>query len=324
MSRSSIAVDSSAPDQSKRWGQRMAIALLCTVLVYLGLALWVGAGEVWQALKLIPVWRLSLALAALLFSYLLLFLRWQTYLRVLGYALPWLGNLGIFVANLAMLATPGRSGEALKAFWLQQKFQVPVAIGLGATLCERLCDLLGALLLITWGMSARWLPGLLVAGLGLGLTGWLVTHPQLISRLEAWAKAHRWRWLRHSLSHLLKSLASVRQLLRPQVLLFGLGTSLAIWGIEGFMMWNLFQGFGATLSVGAATVIRTASCLGGVLSLVPGGIGTTEAASLVIALAYGATRQQALAATLLIRALTLWLPVGIGAIAWTSLQRLNK
>jgi uncharacterized protein (TIRG00374 family) len=256
-----------------------------------------------------------------LFSYMLLFLRWQAYLSVLGYPPPWRANLGIFVASLAMLATPGRSGEALKAFWLRQRFQVPIAIGLGATFCERLCDLLGALLLMTWGLSARWLPGLAVVGLALGLTGWLITHPRSISRLESWATTHRWAWLRRGLSQLLKSLTSVRQLLRPHVLLYGLGTSLAIWGIEGLIMWNLFQGLGASLTIGSATVIRTASCLGGVLSLVPGGIGTTEAASLTLALAFGATRQQALAATLLIRVLTLWLPVGIGAIAWGRLHR---
>jgi uncharacterized protein (TIRG00374 family) len=255
--------------------------------------------------------------------YNLLFWRWHLYLRLLGYPVPWKSNLRIFMASLAMLASPGRSGEALKAFWLRQQFQVPLAVGFGATFCERLWDLLGALMLITWGLSARWLPALVVAGVGLGIVGWMITHPRVLARLEAWAATHHWSWLRHSLTHLVRSLATVRQLLRPPVLLFGLGTSLGLWGIEGYVMWNLFQGLGADLSLAAATVVRTASCLGGVLSLIPGGIGTTEAASLALAIAFGASRYQALVATLLIRALTLWLPVGAGAIAWANLQRRN-
>jgi uncharacterized membrane protein YbhN (UPF0104 family) len=62
-------------------------------------------------------------------------------------------------------------------------------------------------------------------------------------------------------------------------------------------------------------VIRTATGLGGVVSLLPAGLGTSEATAIGLAMLYGAGRSQALAATLVLRLCTLALPCLLGVVA---------
>tara|TARA_Y100001968_G_scaffold155964_1_gene142475 strand:- start:2095 stop:2319 length:225 start_codon:yes stop_codon:yes gene_type:complete len=63
--------------------------------------------------------------------------------------------------------------------------------------------------------------------------------------------------------------------------------------------------------------------IGGVLSLLPGGLLTTETTSIALSIAYGSGRIEAFAATLFIRIYTLFLPSLIGLIAIVSQNDLN-
>ncbi|PSP06562.1 MAG: hypothetical protein BRC51_03210 [Cyanobacteria bacterium SW_12_48_29] len=69
-----------------------------------------------------------------------------------------------------------------------------------------------------------------------------------------------------------------------------------------------------------AVLILTASVLIGALSLLPGGIGSTEVLTISFSIMYGATQTAAVTATFLIRLLTLWFAVGIGILAMLSTQ----
>ena len=55
--------------------------------------------------------------------------------------------------------------------------------------------------------------------------------------------------------------------------------------------------------------------LGGLISLLPAGLGTSEATAIGLAVVYGASRAQALAATLMLRIATLAVPCLLGMIA---------
>ena len=68
------------------------------------------------------------------------------------------------------------------------------------------------------------------------------------------------------------------------------------------------------LSLHQTAVIRTATGLGGVISLLPAGLGTSEATSIGLAMLYGADRSQALAVTMLLRICTLVIPFLVGVL----------
>ncbi|MEA5411244.1 lysylphosphatidylglycerol synthase transmembrane domain-containing protein [Synechococcus sp. BA-120 BA3] len=135
----------------KRW----FLGLVATLALYLGLSLWFGFASVMRSLGALPWWCWLLVPALVAVGYLLLFQRWQFYLRQLGHPLDWRPSSRIYVAGLALVAAPGRSGEALRGLWLQRRHGIAMQVGVGVTLAERVTDLAGALLVLAWGLGGR-------------------------------------------------------------------------------------------------------------------------------------------------------------------------
>ena len=95
--------------------------LICVVLsiaFYGAWAAYSGMGEVWSAIKSLgwSGWLLILGLS--LFNYLLRFVRWDYYLRQLGYSVPKMANLAIYLAGFGFTTTPGKVGEAVRTVYL--------------------------------------------------------------------------------------------------------------------------------------------------------------------------------------------------------------
>ncbi len=296
----------------KRW----LVGLVATLGFYLGLTIWFGFRDVLRSLGALPWWCWALVPMLVCCGYLLLFQRWQFYLRELGHPLAWRPSGGIYAAGLSLVAAPGRSGEALRGLWLQRRHGIPMQVGVGVTLAERVADLAAALLVLAWGLGGRVLPALLAGGGTLAIGAWLLTHPVALRRLEGFLDhlpAHRhWRRLTRLLREALGAVNRLRDLLRPWPLLVGTALAAGVWLIEATAMLALFQLLGQTLGLAQAAVIRTAMALGGVLSFLPAGIGTSEATAIGLAVAFGVARPSALAVTLVLRICTVLLPTAVG------------
>jgi uncharacterized membrane protein YbhN (UPF0104 family) len=248
----------------------------------------------------------------------LLFGRWQAYLGHLGHPLPWRPSAAIYGAGLSLIAAPARSGEALRGLWMQRRHGTPLAVGVGITLAERLTDLAAALLVLSWGLGGRVLPavgvGLLVAGSG----AWLFTHPIALAKLERGLERLPANRLLKGPIRLLREglygMARLRSLLRPGPLLLGTVLAALAWMLEATLLHGLFTAMGSPIGLASAAVVRTATALGGVLSILPAGLGTSELTSIGLAVAFGASRPVALATTLILRLVTVVLPSLVGSL----------
>ena len=300
---------------SKRW----LLALVAAPVIYLGLGLAFGLRDLGSTLQCLPLWWWLLAPLAALFSHALLFQRWQFYLRRLGFALAWRPSVKIYGAGLALIAAPGRSGEALRGLWLQRRHGFPLQVGVGVTLAERLADPASARLVLSWGLGERVWAAVLIGFAVLAAGGWLLTHPGVIRQLEQALERlplhPRWHGLIRLLREALLAVGRVRQLMKPKPLLVGTLLACLCWLVEAAVLQGIYSSLGRPLSLHQTAVIRTATGLGGVLSLLPAGLGTSEATAIGIAMAYGAGRSEALAATLVLRVATLAVPCALGVIA---------
>jgi len=309
---------------SKRW----LIPLVAALVIYLGLGLTFGLHDFSSTLQRLPLWWWLLAPAVALCSHGLLFQRWQTYLRQLGFPLPWRASSRIYAAGLALIAAPGRSGEALRGLWLQRRHGYPLQVGVGITLAERLADLASALLVLSWGLGERVWAAVLVGLTVLAAGAWLFTHPRMIRRLEHGLERMplhpRWHGLIRLLREGLLAMGRVRQLMKPRPLLIGTLLACLCWLIEAGMLQGLYAALGTPLSLNQSAVIRTATGLGGVISLLPAGLGTSEATAIGLAMAFGASRPSALAATLMLRFSTLAVPCLIGVITLLRQKDLSR
>jgi uncharacterized protein (TIRG00374 family) len=309
-----------------------ALVLLASgLLVYGLLGLLLGWGQVSQQLAAVgwPLWLL--ALLSVVAGHGLLFVRWQLLLRGLGHPLAARPSGAIYLAGLGLIAAPARSGEALRGLWLQRRHGIPLRIGVAATAAERLLDLISALLVLAWGLGlAQQRAALAVVLLALATLAWLLSHPATLARLEQGLLrlplVRPWQGIRRVLWEGLQALGALRALLRPAPLALGLLLTTAVWGLESALVQALLGQLGTAISLEQAAVLRTATSLGGVLSLLPAGLGSSELTSVGLALLYGASHGTALAVTVVLRLVTLLLPSAIGVLSLVrqpDLQRLR-
>lgn len=308
--------------------RRLPLALVAALVIYLGFGIAFGMHELGSTLKRLPSWWWLVAPMVALFSHGLLFQRWQFYLRQLGFPLCWRPSARIYGAGLALIAAPGRSGEALRGLWLQRRHGFPLQVGVGITLAERLADLASALLVLSWGLGQRVWAAVLVGFVVLAAGGWLLTHPGVIRRLEQILEAlplhPRWHGALRLLREALLAMRRVRQLMKPKPLLIGTLLAVICWLLEAAVLHGLYAALATPLTLQQTAVIRTATALGGVLSLLPAGLGTSEATAIGLAMAYGAGRTEALAVTLMLRFATLAVPCVLGVIVLMPQRDLSR
>ncbi|OQW88120.1 MAG: hypothetical protein BWK72_10290 [Rhodoferax ferrireducens] len=284
------------------------------VLGYLVAISWFGWREVvaaWAGLG----WRTLLIGASLASTaYLWRFGRWEYSLRCLGYAVPRVRHLGIFLSGLALTATPGKAGETFRsALLLPQGVKVPHS--LAAFLVDRASDVLGMCLLggaAAWfvGQSLTWAWALAFATIVFGSCGfaYLLLHP--VS--DAW-----WRWLVRHLHWLpvkggqvtLESWAALWKL--PRVLAFS-AVAMMAYGSQALVFAWFCHAAGLSLPIADSVLIFVQATLFGAASMMPGGLGAMEAALVFQLAERGVGEGIAVSLAIAIRLVTLWLGVLIG------------
>ena len=159
---------------------RIIKQLTFALFLYIGLTSVFGIKEFWGALSDISIELWFIAAATCLISHLVLVRRWDFYLKQLGFPLPFKSAIKIYTAGLALIAAPGRSGEAIRGLWLQRRHGFPLTVGVGITLAERLADLASALLVLSWGLGEQVWIAMLIGLAVLGVGGWVLTHPRVL------------------------------------------------------------------------------------------------------------------------------------------------
>ncbi|MEE7558504.1 flippase-like domain-containing protein, partial [Xanthomonas sp. Kuri4-2] len=128
-------------------------------------------------------------------------------------------------------------------------------------------------------------------------------------------------WLRRLLAFLLTGLGALRPLLRLRTLAEGGAWGLGAWLLTSLAFMGLCMAMGLALPWQAALGIYPLAMLVGALSFVPGGVGTTEAAIVLMLRRFEVDLDQAVAAAIAIRLVTLWFAVLVGMLAMASLER---
>lgn len=303
---------------------RVILGVAAGLAVYVGFSIWADVGRVGAALARFAWWTAGAGVALAAANYLLRFLRWQYYLRVLGLVVPVGESLLVFLAGFSLTVTPGKLGEAIKAFLLRSSRGIPAARTAPIVIAERLTDLIALLLLagagaFTFDVDRRFLVvgAVLVVAAIAAVTVDPVVQPLL--RLLARVPGIRRFAPRLAVAH-----ESTAALLRPAPLAVALLLSVTSWALECVAFWLIVGGFpGANLAFDAATFIYAAMTVAGALSFLPGGLGVTEAGMLGLLgrLATGTDRGIATAATFVTRVVTLWFAVAVGVVALALFAR---
>jgi len=304
------------PEQSVSVAVISVLFLAC--VLYAGMTLWSGVGEVVTELETFPPFYAVLILTAVSFGYFIRYLRWDYYLRRLGHEIPFRSNLRIFLASFLMAISPGKVGEVMKSYFLKKEFSLASTPTAAGFFCERFTDV-GAMIVLS-GLGFYSYPrGGLAITLILAVMLCLLILLQKPNWLETviFSPLSRWTWLERSIERCRVFYRTSRNLLSVLPLSIGLGMGVVSWGLEGLCLYWILLGLGTTeILPFTAIFIFSASVLLGAASMIPGGIGSSEALMIAMLIFFGANDSTAVTATLLIRLATLWYGVGLGAIAW--------
>jgi glycosyltransferase 2 family protein len=114
-------------------------------------------------------------------------------------------------------------------------------------------------------------------------------------------------------------LARLRRLMRAMGALsswrtYGLtlAPTLGGWFAEGAALYLLLRHMGGEIGLLSAVFVFSFAMIVGALSMLPGGLGSTEAAMVILLGALGVDLHVALASTAIVRITTLWFAVAIG------------
>jgi uncharacterized membrane protein YbhN (UPF0104 family) len=260
------------------------------------------------------------AIALCLLNYLLRGLRWRRWMALHQRPLGRLEGLRLYLAGYAFTPTPGNVGEAVRGLWLTHQ-PLSTAQSLAIFGAERLADLLGLLLMAVpalvwfwwqspWGPAALGWQANAVLWLGLGAALLAVWALWALARVGRWlgqpgrtASTPRWAWLHAAW------LCLAHQPWR------WLSLTLLAWAAQGLAVALLCQSAGLDIAAWLAAGLYALAMVGGALSALPAGLGGTEALLVGLLVGQGASAGAAVALTVLVRLLTLWLAVALGLLA---------
>ncbi|WP_233614781.1 MULTISPECIES: lysylphosphatidylglycerol synthase transmembrane domain-containing protein [unclassified Stenotrophomonas] len=263
-----------------------------------------------------------LACAALvLVSFALRYQRWHGALRRQGHSVARWRGLRAYLAGFAFTASPGKAGELLRIRYFADMGVPPRAV-LGTFIHERSQDLL---ILTVLGLSAATLVPALGAVLAVVLallmlvivtscSRWLQTRLMGLTRVIPGAP------LKRLLTFLVEGLITAGPLWKPNAALPGLAWGTLAWLVTAVAFAMLCAAVGLDLDWHQALGIYPIAMLAGAVSFIPGGVGTTEAAIVLMLTRTGASLEAALAVAVGIRLTSLWLAVVVGMLAMTNLE----
>ena len=303
--------------------KNLVLALGLGVAVYLLLAVVSGLDNLRDAFAGFRWSLLPVIFGLVTFSYVVRFVRWSYYLRVLEVAVPLRMNVAIFAAGLSMTISPAKLGEVLKSVFIRQVNGAPMARTAPAVVAERLTDGTG---MILWGfvgaLAFSFGPESLLLFLALTTAGIVVLRSKHLSLL-AERTLLKLPLLHRLAPHLGDFHGASNELLATRPLIVGTAISFCSWGIEVLAVHLCVVEMGAETPFLVVVFIFVVSSLGGALTMLPGGIGAAEVgmAGMFDTVA-GLSTGTSVALTFVIRLATLWFATLIGIVGLLLVRRM--
>lgn len=300
--------------------RRIMTSVFIGVAVVAGLGLLSDIGKVGASLSAFAWASVPAILGFTAINYLLRWLKWDIYLRHIGAGtgVSRGDSMLLFCSGMVMAVTPGKVGEVLKSYLLRRINQTPVSVSAPIVFAERMTDGIGMLLLMAVGLTlyppAAPLFYVLCAMTVLGIAA---LQSERIVHLVLDRLAHT-----RFAAPLRNAYESSRALLGWKMLLGSTVLSIVSWFFECIAFVYVLEGLGIApswLVLQQSTFIFAASTLFGLVSLIPGGLGVSEASSTgLLVWMVPMSQAAATAATLVIRFGTLWFGVALGMLtmAW--------
>lgn len=311
-----------------KYKRKIVYSVIFGAIVYLGLSFYASFSQLliafgkFQWLMFIPVLLLSLG------NYTARYLKYQYYTNVLGIKIEWKMNMLIFMSAFVMSVTPGKLGEVFKSYLLKEQNGAPISKSAPIILAERITDFISLIMLsifsaLLFGYDQRLIiiVGIFFALVVIVLSSKKISH-YIIEQLEKIKFISKFSVKIHT------AYDSIYSLIKFKHLLVAIIISLFAWFFECYGTYIVINSFGIEnlihVDIFASTFIYGFATIAGSVTMLPGGLGATDASMTYLFISLkNISESVSVAATLLVRIATLWFAVIIGIIAIVFYQKIT-
>ncbi|MCI0448516.1 MAG: flippase-like domain-containing protein [Chlorobi bacterium] len=293
----------------------------------MGLSIYANFNELIEAFAEYNWLLFPLILILSLCNYVSRFFKWEYYTKVLNINIERKMSFLIFLSSFIMSVTPGKIGEIFKSYLLKEQYGTPISKSAPIVFAERITDFLSLVLLS--------IAGALIFGYGTGIiVGFGIFFISLVFVISSKNLSHliieffeKFRFVSRVSHKVHTAYDSIYQMVRFKELFVTIILSIIAWAFECFSFYLIINGFGIGnfehVNIFVATFVYGFATLVGAATMLPGGLGATDASMTGLLIILNIPKSVSVASTLIIRAATLWFAVLVGIAAVLYYQKIS-
>jgi uncharacterized protein (TIRG00374 family) len=304
----------------RKYKKRIIFSIILGAAVFLGLSIYANFNELVEAFSLYNWLMFPLVLGLVLCNYAARFLKWEYYTKILNIQIERKMSLLIFLSSFIMSVTPGKVGEVFKSYLLKEYNGTSVSKSGPIVIAERITDFLSLVLLSIAGALMFGYGTSLIIGFGIFfiLVVFLISSRKLSHAVIEFLE--RFKFIANVSHKVHTAYDSIYQMVRFKELIAAIILSIFAWSFECLSFYIVINGFSSEnlihIDILTATFVYGFATIAGAVTMLPGGLGATDAGITGLLIFLGISKSVAVASTMIIRVSTLWFAVivGIGAI----------
>lgn len=309
-----------------KYRKRIIYSVIFGAIVFLGLSVYANFSELLSAFNEFNWLLFPLVLALAFCNYIARFFKWNYYTKVLDIKVPTKLSFVIFLSSFIMAVTPGKVGEVFKSYLLKEQAGTPISKSAPIVVAERITDFLSLILLsIIGAITFNYGIGLIISiGILFVILIIIISSKRISYGIIGFLE--RFKFVSGISLKIHAAYDSIYRMVRFKELVYAFLLSVFAWFFECFGFYVVINNFGITnllhIDIFAATFIYGFSTIAGAVTMLPGGLGVTDASiPFLLILLKNVPKNIAVASSLIIRIATLWFAVLVGIIAILYYQR---
>ncbi|MBK7981925.1 MAG: flippase-like domain-containing protein [Ignavibacteriae bacterium] len=300
--------------------KNIILVLSISLFVYIILAIYSDVDLVYKEFINFPISKIITALLIAIGILIFKFFRWNYLLKLKSIKIDLISSVQIFCTGLIMSVSPGKFGELIKSYFLKDKFNIEYSLSVPVIIAERFSEfftllILESLILILIFKNFSMILLILIAAIIVLI---LAANRTFFSKIVLLFSQIKFLKIDKSKSDAI--IDSRKLLFNPTVIAY----SFFSWLLEFFCFYIILSNFITDIFVLEAVSSYAIAIIFGSITMLPGGIGTTESSLAYLLVNNGLNLNYSVVTTIFIRILTLWIPVLIGFASLTIYWKKNK
>jgi glycosyltransferase 2 family protein len=310
-----------------RYKKKIIFSIVFGALVFLGLSIYANFNELLIAFSQYKWIMFPVVLLLSFCNYIMRFLKFDYYLKVLDIKTEKKMSFLIFMSSFIMSITPGKIGEVFKSYLLKEHYKTPISKSAPIVIAERITDFISLVILSLIGALIYGYGKGLIIGIGLFFVFILVIISSKTISYKIISLFEKFRFFSKISQKVHIAYDSIYQMVQIKELIITVFLSIFAWFFECLGFYLVLNGFGIEnvvyVSIFVATFIYGFATIAGAVTMLPAGLGATDASITGLLILLQIPKNISVASTLIIRVATLWFAVIVGIIAIIIYQKIS-